>query len=147
MKEEKRNSILLGSSSFFNDAGSNAISAILPFYISALGGGGVAIGLISGLRDGISSFFNHFAGRLSQTEHQARQDWVHEYAETGKLPAAHESHGTHRRTGNPAQHCALSLCCSRSPNGPADVDLLDGMGMVGHKISACGSTSSTVCSA
>lgn len=56
---------MLGSSSLFNDVGSNAISAILPFYIIGLGGTGIAIGLLSGLRDGISSFFNMIGGWLS----------------------------------------------------------------------------------
>ena len=61
----KRNSLLLGASSLFNDVGSNAISAILPFYINGLGGTGIAIGLVSGLRNGISSFFNLIGGWLS----------------------------------------------------------------------------------
>jgi len=65
MKEGRRNSILLGSSSLLNDIGSNSINAILPFYIIAFGGNGIAIGLISGLRDGISSLFNIIGGWLS----------------------------------------------------------------------------------
>lgn len=60
-----RNAKLLGASSFFNDIGSNAINSILPFFITALGGGGIAIGLVSGLRDGISSLFNLLGGWLS----------------------------------------------------------------------------------
>jgi MFS family permease len=68
MKKEKSNLrevSLLGGSSFFNDIGSELITPILPFYISALGGGGVAIGLISGLREGLASFFKFFGGWLS----------------------------------------------------------------------------------
>ena len=64
-KEDSRNVKLLGASSLFNDIGSNTISAILPFYIMALGGSGIAIGLVSGLRDGISSLFNVIGGWLS----------------------------------------------------------------------------------
>ncbi len=64
-KTGSRNAKLLGFSSFFNDIGSNAISAILPFYIIALGGGGIALGLVSGLRDGISSLFNMLGGWVS----------------------------------------------------------------------------------
>ncbi len=64
-KTGSRNAKLLGFSSFFNDIGSNAISAILPFYIIALGGGGIALGLMSGLRDGISSLFNMLGGWIS----------------------------------------------------------------------------------
>ena len=68
MKKEKSNLrevSLLGGSSFFNDIGSELITPILPFYVSALGGGGVAIGLISGLREGLASFFKFFGGWLS----------------------------------------------------------------------------------
>jgi MFS family permease len=56
---------LLGGSSFFNDVGSELITPILPFYISALGGGGIALGLVSGLREGLASFFKFFGGWLS----------------------------------------------------------------------------------
>jgi MFS family permease len=56
---------LLGGSSFFNDVGSELITPILPFYISALGGGGIAVGLVSGLREGLASFFKFFGGWLS----------------------------------------------------------------------------------
>jgi MFS family permease len=41
------------------------IAPILPFYIAALGGGGVAIGLLSGLREGLSSLLNLFGGWIS----------------------------------------------------------------------------------
>ena len=56
---------LLGGSSVFNDIGSELITPILPFYITALGGGGIALGLISGLREGLASFFKFFGGWLS----------------------------------------------------------------------------------
>lgn len=56
---------LLGGSSFFNDMGSELITPLLPFYVSALGGGGVAVGLISGFREGLASFFKFFGGWLS----------------------------------------------------------------------------------
>ncbi len=64
-KTDSRNAKLLGFTSFFNDIGSNSINAILPFYIIALGGSGIALGLVSGLRDGISSLFNLLGGWLS----------------------------------------------------------------------------------
>jgi len=60
-----KNIKLLGASSFFNDVGSEMITPILPFYINALGGGGVAVGLVSGLREGLSSLFKFFGGWLS----------------------------------------------------------------------------------
>lgn len=56
---------LLGASSFFNDAASDMIAPLLPFYITALGGGGVAIGLLSGMREGLASLFKILGGWLS----------------------------------------------------------------------------------
>ncbi|MBI2043016.1 MFS transporter [Candidatus Pacearchaeota archaeon] len=60
-----RNVWSLGFASFFNDVGSEMIVPLLPFYITALGGSGVAIGLASGLREGLSSLFKIFGGWLS----------------------------------------------------------------------------------
>lgn len=60
-----KNIKLLGGASFFNEIGSEMVSPILPFYITALGGGGVAIGLLSGLREGFSSLFKFFGGWFS----------------------------------------------------------------------------------
>ena len=60
-----RNVWLLGGSSFFNDVGAEMITPLLPFYITALGGGGIAIGLISGLREGLASIFKIFGGWIS----------------------------------------------------------------------------------
>jgi MFS family permease len=56
---------LLGASSFFNDMGSDMIAPLLPFYITALGGGGVALGLLSGMREGLASLLKIFGGWLS----------------------------------------------------------------------------------
>lgn len=64
-KEGKKNILLLGASSLLNDLGSEAITPLLPFYISALGGGGIAIGLISGLRDGLASLLGLLGGWIS----------------------------------------------------------------------------------
>ncbi len=60
-----RNIKLLGGASFFNEIGSEMVAPILPFYITALGGGGLAIGLLSGLREGFSSLFKFFGGWFS----------------------------------------------------------------------------------
>lgn len=65
MKKGLKNIWLLGAASFFNDVGGNMIAPILPLYITFLGGGGIIIGLISGLRDGIASLFNLFGGWFS----------------------------------------------------------------------------------
>lgn len=64
-KENPKNINLLGGSSFFNDIGSDMITPLLPFYITALGGGGIAIGLLSGLREGLASVLKIFGGWLS----------------------------------------------------------------------------------
>lgn len=50
-----RNIFLLGVVSFLNDFSSEMIMPILPFFIAALGGGDVALGLIGGARDAIAS--------------------------------------------------------------------------------------------
>ena len=64
-RDGKKNIYLLGGSSMFNDAGSEMIASILPFYITALGGGGVAIGALSGLREGLASIFKLLGGWYS----------------------------------------------------------------------------------
>lgn len=61
-KKGARNIKLLGASSLFNDAGSEMITPLLPFLISSLGGGGVALGAVSGLREGLSSLFKLLGG-------------------------------------------------------------------------------------
>lgn len=65
MKKGDKNINLLGGSSFFNDVGSEMITPILPFYITALGGAGLAVGLLSGLREGLASLFKLLGGWLS----------------------------------------------------------------------------------
>lgn len=66
-EEEKvlRNVSLVGGASFFNDVGSEMITPLLPFYVTALGGGGLAVGIISGLREGLQSIFKVIGGWLS----------------------------------------------------------------------------------
>ena len=63
--ENPKNIRLLGGSSFFNDIGSEMITPLLPFYIISLGGGGIAIGLLSGLREGLSSLLKILGGWIS----------------------------------------------------------------------------------
>lgn len=65
MKRGKKNILHLGVSSMANDIGSEMITPILPFFITALGGGGAALGLVSGLREGLSSLFKLFGGFAS----------------------------------------------------------------------------------
>lgn len=60
-----RNIVLLGAVSFLNDISSEMIMPILPMFISQLGGSGVIIGLIGGLRDSIISILKVFCGYWS----------------------------------------------------------------------------------
>ena len=65
MKKGDKNIFLLGGSSLINDIGSEMITPILPFLIASFGGAGLAIGLISGLREGLSSLVKLLGGWLS----------------------------------------------------------------------------------
>lgn len=59
------NTLLLGIVSFLNDLSSEMIMPILPMFITVLGGTGLIVGLIGGLRDSISSILKVFAGYWS----------------------------------------------------------------------------------
>ncbi len=61
----KKNVILLGGSSLLNDIASEMITPVLPFYITALGGTGFAVGALSGLREGLASLFKIIGGWVS----------------------------------------------------------------------------------
>lgn len=64
-KSGKKNIWLLGGSSLFNDIGSEMITPLLPFYVASFGGGGAALGLLSGLREGLASLLKLIGGWLS----------------------------------------------------------------------------------
>ena len=59
------NIVLLGIVSFLNDASSEMIMPILPLFIASVGGTGVIIGLIGGIRDSISSLLKVICGYWS----------------------------------------------------------------------------------
>lgn len=59
------NILLLGMVSFLNDLSSEMIMPILPMFITALGGAGLIVGLIGGLRDSISSILQVLSGYWS----------------------------------------------------------------------------------
>jgi len=59
------NIVLLGIVSFLNDASSEMIMPILPLFIASLGGTGLIIGLIGGIRDSISSLLKVVCGYWS----------------------------------------------------------------------------------
>jgi hypothetical protein len=61
-QDSKSNIIYLGLASLLNDLSSEIIQPILPLFITYLGGGGLAIGLIGGLSDGIPSILKIFSG-------------------------------------------------------------------------------------
>lgn len=60
-----KNVLLLGIVSFFNDLSSEMIIPILPMFITALGGTGVAVGIIGGVRDSAASILKVFCGYWS----------------------------------------------------------------------------------
>jgi len=60
-----RNVVAMGLTSLFGDAGHEMVTAVLPFFLVAIGAGPVALGFIEGFSDGASSFVKSFAGYLS----------------------------------------------------------------------------------
>lgn len=65
MKGIGANVLLLGIVSFLNDLSSEMIMPILPLFLTALGGSGLVIGLVGGLRDSIASILKVFCGYWS----------------------------------------------------------------------------------
>jgi MFS family permease len=61
-EDNKRNIYLLGLVSLLNDASSEIIQPILPLFIASLGAGGIAIGLIGGLSDGLPTLLKVVSG-------------------------------------------------------------------------------------
>jgi MFS family permease len=60
-----KNILLLGFVSLLNDISSEIIQPILPLFIASLGGGGLAVGLIGGISDGLPSLLKVLAGYWS----------------------------------------------------------------------------------
>ena len=60
-----KNIYLLGFVSLLNDISSEIIQPILPLFITSLGGGAVAVGLIGGISDGLPSILQVFVGYWS----------------------------------------------------------------------------------
>jgi MFS family permease len=59
------NVVLLGVVSFLNDLSSEMILPILPMFIESLGGGKLAVGILGGIRDSLSSLLNVVSGYLA----------------------------------------------------------------------------------
>jgi len=60
-----RNIMLLGFVSLLNDISSEIIQPILPIFITSIGGGSLAVGLIGGISDGLPSIIQVFSGYWS----------------------------------------------------------------------------------
>jgi len=60
-----RNLLILSAVSFLNDASSELVGALLPLFITELGGGALSVGLLGGLRDAASNFLKVLSGYLS----------------------------------------------------------------------------------
>src|SRR5512136_394932 len=60
-----KNIQLLGFVSLLNDISSEIIQPILPLFITSLGGGSLAVGLIGGFSNGLPSIIEIFSGYWS----------------------------------------------------------------------------------
>jgi MFS family permease len=65
LKKISNNIILLGVVSLLNDFSSEMILPILPLFIESLGGGAVAVGVLGGIRDSLSSLLNVVSGYMA----------------------------------------------------------------------------------
>jgi len=65
LKGISANILLLGLVSFLNDLSSEMIMPILPLFVKSLGGAGLAVGVVGGFRDSISSILKVFCGYWS----------------------------------------------------------------------------------
>jgi MFS family permease len=59
------NVVWLGVVSFLNDVSSEMIMPILPMFIESLGGGKLAVGILGGIRDSLSSLLNVVSGYMA----------------------------------------------------------------------------------
>ncbi len=66
-KKKSKNILLLGIVSLLNDISSEIIQPILPLFITSLGGGFLAVGLIGGISDGLPNIIQVFAGYWSDS--------------------------------------------------------------------------------
>jgi hypothetical protein len=60
-----RNILLLGFVSLLNDISTEIVQPILPIFITSLGGGSLAVGLIGGISDGLPSIMQVLSGYWS----------------------------------------------------------------------------------
>jgi len=56
---------ILGLVSFITDTSSEIMNPLLPIFITLLGGGGIAVGIVSALSESISSFLKVYSGHIA----------------------------------------------------------------------------------
>ena len=74
-EERKKECLFACSSSFFNDAGSDMLVPLIPLYVNSLGGGSALVGLLGGLRNGLSGISKILGGWLSDYSGK-RKPWL-----------------------------------------------------------------------
>jgi MFS family permease len=86
--------MLLGLTSLLTDFGSEMIMPILPLFIVSLGGAGIAVGLIAGIGDSLSSLLKVFSGYWSDKTGRRKPFVALGYASsaTAKLFFPHSTH-------------------------------------------------------
>ncbi len=60
-----RNLLILSAVPFLNDASSELMAALLPLFVTQLGGGALSVGLLGGLREAASNFLKIASGYTS----------------------------------------------------------------------------------
>ncbi len=68
-----KNIILLGLTSLLADFSSEMIQPLLPFFITALGGAGLAIGLVGGVGDALAAIFKVLSGHWADQRRQYKR--------------------------------------------------------------------------
>lgn len=90
----QRNILLLGAVSFINDTSSKIILPVLPLFIAQIGGGGLAVGIISGVGDSVASLLKMLAGYWSDRAGRRRVFvvWGYLVASVAKFLLAFATH-------------------------------------------------------
>lgn len=68
-----RNIILLGLTSLLADFSSEMIQPLMPFFIVALGGAGMAVGLVGGIGDALAAIFKVFSGHWADQRREYKR--------------------------------------------------------------------------
>ncbi len=105
------NVILLGIVSFITDVSSEMMLAILPMFILSLGGTGIAVGLIGGIGDSISSLLKVFSGYASDKIARRKPFvfWGYFTSSVAKLFFPFSSHWSHLLILRPIERIGKGL--------------------------------------